>query len=372
MSVFSHWKNEVLSIPGWRTKRRIVVIESDDWGSIRMPSKAGFTRLSKAGLDMGPASSLRFNLYDTLANSEDMEALYGVLRRHRDHHGRHPAITALSLVANPDFEKIGASHFESYYYELITDTLGRYYPNRNVWALWKEGIGENLFAPQFHGREHVNIYHWLTALRTNDAQAQFGFNECVWGYNNKHTLGISFQAAFDFVEQAEVEDHKAILEDGLNQFEKLFGYRASFFVPPNGFLSEQLYDFAKHKGIQYLYSSRKHSVPVGEGKYQTRFNYLGKRSEAGQRFITRNAFFEPSLAGKNWVSSCLKEIETSFRWGKPAIISSHRVNFIGALDESNRRNGLTQLDTLLTSIKKCWPTIEYMTTQELGRLMDTQ
>lgn len=26
------------NLPGWRTNRKIVVIESDDWGSIRMPS----------------------------------------------------------------------------------------------------------------------------------------------------------------------------------------------------------------------------------------------------------------------------------------------------------------------------------------------
>ena len=31
--------HNLLSIPGWRTNRHIVVIESDDWGSIRMPSK---------------------------------------------------------------------------------------------------------------------------------------------------------------------------------------------------------------------------------------------------------------------------------------------------------------------------------------------
>ena len=27
------------NLPGWRTKRHIIVIESDDWGSIRMSSK---------------------------------------------------------------------------------------------------------------------------------------------------------------------------------------------------------------------------------------------------------------------------------------------------------------------------------------------
>ena len=34
--IISH---NLLNIPGWRTKRKLVVIESDDWGAIRMPSK---------------------------------------------------------------------------------------------------------------------------------------------------------------------------------------------------------------------------------------------------------------------------------------------------------------------------------------------
>lgn len=32
-------KRHFLNLPGWHTRRKIVVIESDDWGSIRMPSK---------------------------------------------------------------------------------------------------------------------------------------------------------------------------------------------------------------------------------------------------------------------------------------------------------------------------------------------
>ena len=33
------------NLPGWRTRRHIVVIESDDWGSIRMASHESFRRL---------------------------------------------------------------------------------------------------------------------------------------------------------------------------------------------------------------------------------------------------------------------------------------------------------------------------------------
>ena len=48
------------------TNRRILVIESDDWGSVRMPSTQAFKRLEEAGLDlMGP---LRLDL---VAHEED-------------------------------------------------------------------------------------------------------------------------------------------------------------------------------------------------------------------------------------------------------------------------------------------------------------
>jgi hypothetical protein len=33
------------NLPGWCTNRKIVVIESDDWGSIRMPSLTIFENL---------------------------------------------------------------------------------------------------------------------------------------------------------------------------------------------------------------------------------------------------------------------------------------------------------------------------------------
>ena len=37
-------KQNILNIPGWRTNRKIIVLESDDWGSIRMSSKQVFDK----------------------------------------------------------------------------------------------------------------------------------------------------------------------------------------------------------------------------------------------------------------------------------------------------------------------------------------
>ena len=45
MSFKAKLMRNLSNLPGWRTKRKIVVIESDDWGSIRMPSKRAYEEL---------------------------------------------------------------------------------------------------------------------------------------------------------------------------------------------------------------------------------------------------------------------------------------------------------------------------------------
>ncbi len=108
-----------LNLGGWKTDRKIVVIESDDWGSIRMPSKDTYYSLLKLGI---PVNKCHYNRFDSLATEEDLTALFDVLTRHKDHKGNYPVFTANCVVANPDFEKIKASDFKEYHYELLTET----------------------------------------------------------------------------------------------------------------------------------------------------------------------------------------------------------------------------------------------------------
>ena len=115
---------------------------------------------------------------------------------------------------------------------------------------------------------------------------------------------------------------------------------------------------------------------MGDGKFKKNYRYIGLKNSYGQRYITRNCFFEPSgmklSSNTDWVNNCLKEVETAFRWGKPAIISTHRVNYTGFLSPQNRANGLKQLHNLLNKIIKRWPSVEFLTSVELGHLIDNQ
>jgi len=61
---------------GWRTNRKIIVIESDDWGCIRMPSKEVYNSLIVKGY---PVDKLPYLKYDSLETKNDFDALFDVL-----------------------------------------------------------------------------------------------------------------------------------------------------------------------------------------------------------------------------------------------------------------------------------------------------
>lgn len=353
---------------GFITNKKVIVIESDDWGSIRMPSNNAFSIINNNRLD-STGTCLRFNKYDTLADKDDLMALFETLSSFRDTKGNFPVMTALSVVANPDFDKIRKSDFTQYYYEPFTTTLDRYYPTANPYPLWIEGIQNKLFLPQFHGREHLNVAVWIQALKLKDVEARIAFDNRLWGFNNRHKYGITYQAAFDIEDISQLHYQAEIIKDGLRLFEQLFGYRASYFVPPNGPFNNQLEAVAASEGIRFMFAPKIQYEPLGEGKIKKRFHYPGQQNRHGQYYLSRNCFFEQSEPGKDWVDGCLNDINIAFRFHKPAVISSHRVNYIGALDPANRTRGLQQLKVLLGTILKTWPDVEFLSSVELGELM---
>lgn len=119
--------------PAGTSNRKIVIIESDDWGSIRMPSREVYDRLLNKGIrvDNDP-----YNRFDALATKEDLEALFEVLCSVKDKNGRNAVLTANAVTANPDFEKIRASGFTEYHYKPFTETLNES-PKRGAFGLWQ-------------------------------------------------------------------------------------------------------------------------------------------------------------------------------------------------------------------------------------------
>ena len=288
---------------------------------------------------------------------------------HEDKNGKNATFTAVSVVANPDFNKIRESDFSEYFYEPFTDTLKRYYGDNSSFLLWQEGIDLGIFMPQFHGREHLNVPVWMRNLGRNDVETRLAFDHGFWGFKRRSAETPRYQAAFDFVDATELDSHASVIIDGLELFKNIFGFGAQYFVPPNALINNSLNEVSAKAGIKLRSASMIQREAMGDGDYRNVYHYLGQKNKFGQRYITRNSVFEPSSKEKDWADTCLNEIKNAFLWNKPAIISSHRVNYIGTLDKSNRDHGLQQLDILLKTIIKKWPDVEFLSTIQLGDLM---
>jgi hypothetical protein len=372
MSITSLLIKNLSNLFGWRTPRKLVIIESDDWGSVRMSSNESYQKLLKLGF---PVDKSHYTKYDALESNADLESLYSVLEKHKDKNGNSAVFTAVAIVANPNFQEIQQSGFTKYHFESFTKTLDRYPNHNNVFSLYKEGLQNKLFIPIFHGREHLNVQRWMRALQNNNTSVLYAFKHCVTGIDRgKLNEPLpDFQAAFDLDYPEDVLYMKDILQDGLILFEKLFGYKSKYFVPTNGPFNNSLEVVLKDYGVNYINTAKKQLEPLGNDRYKTNIRFLGQKNKFGQRYITRNCFFEPSSmehsAGKDWVNDCLRDIEIAFKWSKPAVISSHRVNYIGFLEPYNRERGLKQLDILLSKMMLRWPDIEFITSVELGDLI---
>lgn len=355
----------LINVPGWRTGRKIVVIESDDWGSIRMPSSEVYSKFLSKGFDITKSD---YNRIDTLEDSNDLTLLYDILDSYKDSAGNPPVITANIVVGNPDFQRIKKSDFVEYHFEPVSETLKRYPGRDRVVSLWKKGNEMGLFHPQFHAREHVNIVRWMDALRKRTPEMMFTFdNETTFSGDGDY----NFMEVLDYNTPADLKIMKESLSEGLDLFEKIFGYRSKSFIPPcytwNSDIEETLYE----KGVKYIQGLVVQSIPTGTfGNYRKKIHFLGNRNAFGQYFLIRNAFFEPSLTeSSDPVGECLNRINIAFRWHKPSIICSHRINFMGSLIEKNRSANLKLLDELLRRILKQWPDVEFMTSDQLGDLI---
>ncbi|MFA8434227.1 MAG: hypothetical protein ACEPOZ_06895 [Marinifilaceae bacterium] len=357
---------------GWKTDRKIVVIESDDWGSIRIPSKDARNRLKKNGVKLN--FDIGYDLYDSIATEFDLRCLMEVLDSVRDVNDNPAKITLNCVVANPDFEKIYQNNYQQYYYEIITDTFKKYKGCENSFKLWKEGISNNLFLPQFHGREHLNVPMWLNSLKNNYGSMREAFKEKVFfpqvaAFEDSRK---SHLRAFDVNEKSQYVHMKRSIEEGLKIFEQLFGFKSISMIPPNYTWDYELECYLNQNGVKYLqgnyfqrFSSLQRTLSNKEGLY----HYLGEKNILSQTYLVRNCLWEPAQNPTFNKDYTLKGIEKAFKLSKPAVICSHRLNFIGAIEGDNRKKNLKEFSELLKEIVKRYPTVEFMSSDELGNVV---
>lgn len=354
----------------WSTSEKLLIIESDDWGSIRMPSKESFNNLLESGISVQNCPFMKF---DCLETEEDFNAIETAFNKIFKETGKRPVITANYIMANPDFNKIREMNFSAYYRKFFFDFLieeNRLYEyQRNLNSL----LNGKFIFPQLHGMEHLNVPLWMEFLREKSNETMTAFNQGVYGISSNITSEnrSNYLAALDYGDIAEYDGFmKDSLKESYIAFQQFFGYNSKSFIAPNYVWSRNVEKTLSELGVSYIQSSRNQILPRSCSE---RFKYrnTGMRNEFGQIYLVRNCIFEPTTVAdkKRHMRACIQQVRNAFLLNKPAIISMHKLNFVGGLNETNRKENLAYLSELLRTVTRKWPSVKFVNSVELGNII---
>lgn len=350
---------------GPKVQQRFVAMCFDDYGNIRVNSKAARDLLEVRGYR---AINI-FDEFDCLETSDDLTALMETLSSVTDQRGENAKLTALACPCNISFPKMQRSDFEFYAYELLPETyerLGQQYSGNM--SLWKEGIENRLIRPEFHGREHLNLRVVMDKFRSQSPDIL----ACVEANSLARLTPLPnnrtpWTAAFGSHTPTEVNEHREIIKDGVKCFASVFGRQPRVFNAPGSSECPSLHADLKQLGFAVIESPFFQWQRRVLGWKTPRINLMRAETAKLPAYIVRNCVFEPnSNPSFDWVEFTIKQIETAFAYRKPAIISSHRVNFCGGICERNRASGLDNLRRLLHTITARWPDVEFVFLDELA------
>lgn len=360
-------------LPGWRCSKRYVAFAVDDYGSIRVSGASAVEHLRKKIVGFGGY----MDEYDGVETREDLEALFETLSRHVDADGRKALFTAYVLAANPDFNSIRQQR--TYGYESVAQTFERLAAEKprsyeGTWEVWQQGMSEGLIRPQFHGREHfsVPLIEWKLRNHSPDLEANLEVDSMAGLSPVPEMPGVGFTHAFGLHDLSLLERQREILADGLRLFHEVFGFFSTTFTPPALKLHPELDSFVSGLGVKSIDKPLFGYQPAGNGRMRRSVNFLTPPRNGRLGKVVRTLSFEPCSGSKeDPVGHALREMESAFRWRKPVIISSHRVNYVGHISPSNCVRGLGALDQLLGAIKKNWPDVRFVSVDELVDTMES-
>ncbi len=355
-------KSQILS---FKTKRKIIVIESDDWGSERMPDVHTRNELGKFGLDIRKNP---FTWLDTLERVDDILSLEMILDSIQKKTGKTVKITTNFIVANPDYSKIKENNYNDYAYEVFTDTYRRRDGDDRVFEAIQKMNQQGYFKPQFHGREHLNISMWLDQLRKENKYFRKAFDLSTYGIDVPMDVSYrtNLMAAYEYDDEAQRTLVMDSISDGMALFYKYFGTQSDTAVAPRHVWNDEIEMQYSKAGIKGIQTSLNQLIPSHQG-YILKPHYTGEADPKSDMVYTvRSLNFEPSYDSKyDWISKNIKKIKWQFLIGNPVIIGMHRLNFVGGIEEANRTENLKLFKYFIENIIDNYPDVEFLSSDEL-------
>jgi hypothetical protein len=371
-----------LSLPNYKPgiswdKHPAVVFESDDWGYCAwIPDRAALTGPQAvvkrfAGWETYSKETLDAYSGSTLESAADIGRIARMLTKHRGGDGRPPLIQANYIMAAPDYRTMKDSGFSPFAAGFFPDYGGRW-ARPGLMAAVEDARRDGVWAPEYHGYLHFNMEVWLRLLAKGEIETKTMFD-------NEITINKTMDDEYEYDVTADFSKVLSRMEAGVDKFEEVFGYAPKSTIAPDYYWPKKLEPEWARAGIEVVQGWRTQKESGEEpGKFTKAWRLMTRpmghiKTKDGRTlvYLNRNAHFEPrgipDEGTEFGMQEIMDDIRKAWRRNQPAIVSTHRLNFVH-LDGEIVTENYKQFEQLISNIIMAEPGVVFLTDYEVANL----
>ncbi len=330
----------------WRTVRA-VAMESDDWGLCGfVPSAGALDGLDRKALAPGPFPPVYWQ--STLEDSATVAQLAGVLKRHRGRDGLPAVLQSNYILSSLTWEPTADRGDSTWQWqERDLPDLPPAYTRPGLWRAVQTAIASGALHPEFHGR-----YHYDPARRRELSLSTPVAREAA---EREVTIFPHSERTWELGPWRSSAQLAGELDHGLVVFQDVFGMPPRSVIAPDYHWDDRCERLWVSRGIRVIQAKREQRNPAWNSRIGRILKVLdrtwARQVRRDRTYLDRNCLLEPvqSPDREATIRACTAAVHRAWRWGEPAIVETHRINFVH-LDTTVVDRGLQSLDAMLTAI----------------------
>ena len=323
---------------------RAVVLQSDDWGL------RGFVpdQMTLQGLDKAKLGGTHFpEIYwqSTLEDSVDVADMMAILLRHRGRDDQPAVFQPNMILSKQSVASSPATAADKDSWQ--TDPR---YLRPGLDQSIATAIAVGVWQPELHGLHHFDPADRRHALSQDDGDINRAFQLGVLVFPGSHH-------AYELGPQRSLEDVRDYW-DGIDaRFEEEYGQPFSSVIAGDYVWEPRHEEYFRELGVRAIQAkSHQRRRDIHGPALWKRLSKAWLRS--WDRFTVNDIVYLDRVALLETAQSsdpehhrrqCVRDVEVAWQEGRPAIIETHRVNYV-LTDTNSEQKGRTHLDQLLTEL----------------------
>jgi hypothetical protein len=350
---------DLFPVAGFHFDRPLVLLQSDDWGRVGLRDRAGLEQLQAAGLGLGERP---YDFY-TLETAGDLAALGEVLKQHRDSDGRKPCLQMNFILANLDFARMRVDDFRQMHLLPLAEGLPAGWDRPGLLDAYRQGVAEGIFCPALHGTTHFCRSAVECHLAGKGERGQL--LRTFWQAGTPYIYWRMPWVGYEYWDPEKPEDERFLSAElqldsigrAVGAFAKLFSRLPLSACAPGYRANDHTHRAWAQHGIHVAQNGPGIMTPPHFDRHRI-------------LHLCRTVEFEPAVDEHFSVDACIRQAESCFEHGLPAIVSLHAINFHSTVRDF-RNPTLRFLDDFLSALESKHSNLLYLHDEDLYELVNT-